>query len=252
MKKSTTIAILNFKGGVGKTTTAINLGAALALKEKKVLVVDTDFQCNTSRTLGFDGKGGTLYDVLVGNSKSLPVYEFRDGFDYIPSSPQMEFITQVLVTKVCSEKYLQRILALCADEYDYILLDCPSNGGLMNTNAMTAADYIIIPMECEMYSLQGLSRLQGQMEEVRDMLNPGLRLMGYLRTRMDKRLKMHRDVSAELESRYPDETIPVIIRSSTDLTKISPEYPTVFDYSPDSRGSHDYMELADYVLSVTE
>ena len=217
--------------------------------KKNVLVVDIDFQCNASRTLGFAFADGepTIYEALTGATKSLPLYEFRKGFDYIPSSPEMEFVSNLLMTRLKREELLHRILSVCEDDYDYMIIDCPANGGLMNTNAMCAADFIIVPTECEMYSLQGLSRLESQVNEVREMLNQDLVLLGYLRTRFDRRLKMHRDVSARLESADPHKMIPVIIHNCTDLTKVSSSCPTVFDYNPSSRGSEDYAALARYV-----
>ena len=249
MRKCKTIAILNYKGGVGKTTTAINLSAALQRMGKKVLLVDTDFQCNSTRTLGFEPspENETLYDLLAGKTFNLPVYDFRDGYDYIPSDPKMEFIADILSTKMCREEYLRRNLSVCLDDYDYIIIDCPSNGGLLNTNAMVAATHIIIPVECEPYSLHGLQRIQNQTDEVREMLNQNLDVIGYLRTKYDHNKAEHRNIGANLAREFPRMTIPTIIRNCAYFTKINRDHPTIYQCNAACHGAHDYAELAEWV-----
>lgn len=248
-----TIAILNFKGGVGKTTTAINLGAALRLLRKKVLLIDLDFQCNTTYTLNFEvGDGETVYDALVAKDGSveLPIYEYRDGFDFVPASIQLETVGEQLVNRLRKEEILKRVVAPYDGLYDYILIDCPPNGGILNINAMSASDSLLVPIDCEVYSLQGMKMITDKFREVKEYINPELEIEGYLLTRYDGRLGLHKMAAAQMHQKYPGQVFNARIRRNTDLSKTPAEHQTIFEYNPQAIGAEDYMQLAREITGI--
>lgn len=239
------IAILNYKGGCAKTTTTINLGAALSLLGKSVLLVDVDFQCNLTSHLGFDPlMGNTIYDVFTNRDiKEMPVYEYSKNLDYIPSSNRMELFQEELMFKHNREYMLRTILKVVSGSYDYILIDCPSNGGLLNTNAMAAADHLIIPVVCEPYAVQGISSLLSSIEEIKSAeVNKDLDIMGFLITKYDSRLNLHRSIDRALRERY--HVFNARIRMNTTISQCSAMKQSIFKYDINSNGAQDYEQLA--------
>ena len=245
------IAILNFKGGVGKTTTAINLAAALHQRKKKVLVIDIDFQCNATATLGYSPKDGdSIYELFtVKDINTLPVYEKEKGFDFIPSSKNMKNFNEIMSSRNRREYILKKLVDILRDNYDYIFIDCPPNGGLLNTNAMCASDSIIIPLDCEPYSLQGVVTILDEIKSIQDdEVNPDVQILGFLLTRYDAVLRIHKEVAATMRDRYPGKVFNAKIRKNTALSNASLQKKTIFEYDPFSAGASDYDQLAREIM----
>lgn len=247
------IAIMNFKGGCAKTTTAINLAAALHLLKKRVLVVDTDFQANASTTLGYRPSfGDSVYDVLTKKDASeIPLYEYKDGYDFLPASIEMKNFNEVMSSRNRREYALRRLTDVLKKSYDYIFIDCPPNGGLLNTNAMAAADEVIIPIDCEPYAIQGAVTILDEINEVKeDEVNADLKIRGFLLTRYNSTLSLHKEAVLLMRSTYPDMVFQTKIRRNTALSKASACKKSIFDFDSNSAGAEDYLQLAREFLRV--
>ena len=251
------IAILNDKGGVAKTTTTANLATALWLLGKKVLVVDTDQQCNltmmmdkTSIMPAEDGMPMTMWEWLH-DIKRIPVYERYDGLDYIPSSRQMANASEYLFQQNRREYFLSKRLNLVRDEYDYILIDCiPGGKNLMNTNVLTAADSVIIPTEASFFSVQGTPNLMNFIREIRADFEKELPVMGYLLVKYDRNTVLGRQVKEFYQSPSPTlggPLFPVQIRRCQRCNESPGSEQTLYEYAPDSTAADDYMMLAEFL-----
>ena len=243
-----TIACANQKGGVGKTTTVINLGTYLAISGLRVLIVDVDPQGNATSGLGIDRSSlaGTLYDALVGD---VPVRDVIiptgiEDLSIAPSSISMAGAEVELAATDQRERRLQRLLAGLAADYDYILLDCPPSLGLLTVNALTAADAVLIPLQCEFYALEGLTQLIATVNLVRDNLNPDLEIKGVVLTMADGRTNLSADVSAEARHHLGGVVFDTVVPRSVRLSE-APSFglPIAF-YRPDSKGAEAYASLA--------
>ena len=245
------IAILNFKGGVGKTTTAINLAAALHRHKKSVLVIDIDFQCNATHTLGYSPKDGdSIYELFtVKDIQRMPIYEREPGFDFIPSSKNMKNFNELMSSRNRREYILKKMVDLCRSSYDYIFIDCPPNGGLLNTNAMCASDSIIIPLDCEPYSLQGVITILDEIKAIQfDEVNPNIYILGFLLTRYDASLSVHKEAARTMRELYPSQVFNAKIRKNTALSKASLQKKTIFEYDSTANAASDYDQLARELL----
>lgn len=244
------ISILNFKGGCGKTTTAINLASALNICGKRVLVIDLDFQCNASYTLGFDPKeGSSIFELFNGSVKEIPIYEHCEGLDYIPSSSEMKHFNEMMALRNRREYILKKLTDVVRDGYDYVLVDCPANGGLLNVNAMCASDELLIPIDCEPYSLHGVVTINEQVSEIiADDVNTDIRVLGFLRTRYDKRQKCHREASMLVEKELGSKLLKSVIRINTSLNQAAGQRKSIYEYDPKAAGAEDYMSLAKEVM----
>jgi chromosome partitioning protein len=246
------IACANQKGGVGKTTTVVNLATYLALLEQRVLVVDLDPQGNATSGLGFDrsADGASIYSALVERSDAHSLVQPTqvERLDLVPSGRDLAGAEVELVGVAQRERKLNEALAPLRDDYDFILLDCPPAVGLLTVNALTAADGVLVPIQCEYYALEGLSQLLATIDLVRDNLNPRLRLAGVLLTMYDARTTLSADVAAEVRRHLGNRVFSTVVPRSVRLAEAPSYGRPIARYSPDSRGAQSYQALAAEVL----
>jgi chromosome partitioning protein len=242
------VAFANQKGGVGKTTTAVNTGVNLARGGYHVLLVDLDPQGNTTSSLGID-KGRldlTILDVLVGESpvEDAIITGVRDGVDLLPTTPALAGAEVELVGMVHRERRLKRALGDIADRYDVAILDCPPSLGLLTVNGLTAADHVVIPIQCEFLALEGVSQLITTIDLVRRQLNPGLDLLGVLMTMYDARTNLSAHVVEEVRRFFPDRIFGTVVPRSVRLAEAPSYGQAIAEYDPSSRGGKAYEAFA--------
>lgn len=246
------LAITNQKGGVGKTTTCVNLAASLAANYKKVLLVDLDPQGNATTGSGVDKAHlkHSIYDVLIGK-KSLNeviVTSEKGGYHIAPSNRELAGAEVELVNEFAREARLKQAIAKLDGEYDYILLDCPPALNLVTVNALTAANSVMIPMQCEYYALEGLSDLVNTIKKVRTNLNATLEIEGLLRTMFDNRNMLAQQVSTQLVSHFGDKVYSTVIPRNIRLAE-APSYGLpVLVYDKSSKGAIAYLDLAKEII----
>ncbi len=242
------IAITNQKGGVGKTTTTINLGAALALQGKKVLLADIDPQGNTTSGLGLEKNKleHCMYDVLLDGSLIKQAIQTTKivNLSVLPATLRLAGAEIELVSAMAREQRLAKAFALIDGEYDYILVDCPPSLGLLTVNALTAAKRVIVPIQCEFYALEGLTQLVEVVNMVRSHLNSDLNIMGVLLTLLDNRLNLSLQVAEEVKKYFGDKVFNTTIPRNVKLAEAPSFGQSAIEYDPNSKGSNAYMELA--------
>jgi chromosome partitioning protein len=246
----TVIALANQKGGVGKTTTAINLGAALAQLGQRVLIFDFDPQANSSAGLGIRTQGASTYDVVIGTAHATEtaVPTSVDGLMLVPATPALAGAEVELVPMMAREFRLKRALEEIRDAYDYVLIDCPPSLGLLTVNALTAADEVIVPVQCEYLALEGLGQLTATLELVRRNLNSHLKLRGLLLTMFDGRTNLSQQVADEVRAHFSN-TFKTIIPRSVRLSEAPSHGLPIGQYDPASRASRAYDELAGELIA---
>ena len=246
------IAVANQKGGVGKTTTAVNLAAALGDKGKRVLLADTDPQGNTTSGVGVDRRQCkiSVYEVLIGGAKAkdaLLKTEFKN-LSLLPSHMDLAAAEIELVNLENRETMLKYALAPIRGDYDYIFIDCPPSLGLITTNALTAADTILIPIQCEYYALEGLSQLMNTVRRVKRQYNDLLDIEGVLLTMYDGRLNLTQQVVEEVKKYFPRKVFKTVIPRTVRLSEAPGFGQPVLYYDRASRGAQSYGELAQEIL----
>jgi chromosome partitioning protein len=248
------VSLANQKGGVGKTTTAVNLAASLAASERATLLVDLDPQGNASSGFGLGGEAPQIYDALIGDADLLEVARPTE-LEYLhvaPAGPDLVGAEIELVALPDREQRLARALAPAAALYDYVLVDCPPSLGLLTLNALTAADALLIPLQCEYYALEGLARLTQTLERVRAGLNPRLELEGIVFTMVDARANLARQVMDEVRSHFGSRVYDATIPRNVRLSEAPSHGKPILLYDIRSRGAASYLALAAEFLKRRE
>lgn len=247
------IALANQKGGVGKTTTSVNLGACLADAGKKVLLIDLDPQGNATSGLGIDKKDidESVYDVLINDVdlKKVILHSSHQGLDIVPTTIALSGAEVELTNLMARETRLKDAFGDVKDEYDYILIDCPPSLGLLTINAFTVCDSILIPVQSEYYALEGLSQLLNTIKLVRKHFNSALKIEGVLLTMYDKRTNLGQQVNAEVKKYFGDQVYETIIPRNVRLSEAPSHGQAIVDYDKRSTGAKVYQQLAKEVLA---
>ena len=247
------IAVANQKGGVGKTTTTVNLGASLAYSGKKILLVDIDAQGNATSGLGVRKADveKDIYDILVNDTpiEEVVLPSSRENLWIVPATIQLAGAEIELTNQMAREIRLKQALEKVSDDYDYILIDCPPSLGHLTINAFTASNTLLIPVQCEYYALEGLSQLLNTVRLVQKHFNPDLKIEGVLLTMLDARTNLGYEVVDEVKKYFREKVYKSIIPRNIRLSEAPSHGLSIIDYDPRSRGAEVYLELAKEVLA---
>ena len=246
------IAVANQKGGVGKTTTSVNLSAAFAEMGKKVLLIDCDPQGNATSGLGIekDGLELSIYDALINDTPMEEIIlQTQFGLDMVPSVMDLAGAEVELVNLDDKQYRLKKSVELVKEKYDYILIDCPPSLGHVTLNALTAADSVLLPLQCEFYALEGLSQLLSTVQLVQEQLNGDLRIEGLVLTMYDSRTNLAEQVVEEVKTHFPDMVYATKIPRNVRLSEAPSFGKPIFAYASSSKGAQAYMSLAEEVVA---
>ena len=248
--KTKTIAVLNQKGGVGKTTSAVNIASFLAITETPVLLIDMDPQANASTGIGVSNKKLSIYDLLINNKNINNAIHKTDidFLDIIPSESKLAGAEIELVSMFTRETILKQIIQNIKGKYKYVIIDCPPSLGLLTINALTASDSIIIPIQCEYYALDGLSQLLNTIRLVQKNLNSNLKIEGILITMFDSRLNLSQQVLTEVQDYFGDKVYKTLINRNVKLGEAPSHGKPIILYDASSTGSQNYMNLVSEIL----
>ena len=252
--KTKTISVLNQKGGVGKTTSAVNIASFLAITETPVLIIDMDPQGNASTGLGVGNQKLTIYDLLINNKNINSAIQKTeiDFLEIIPSNSQLAGAEIELVSMFTRETILRQIIQNVVGKYKYIIIDCPPSLGLLTINALTASDSIIIPIQCEYYALDGLSQLLNTIRLVQKNLNSNLTIEGILISMFDSRLNLSQQVLKEVKDYFGDKVYKTLINRNVKLGEAPSHGKPIILYDASSTGSQNYMNLVSEILQYND
>lgn len=245
------ISLLNHKGGVGKTTSAINIGAGLVEMGKKVLLVDLDPQANLTLSLGVQRERITIYEALRGESDLVPV-TVKPNMDVVISSLDLSGAEMELINEAGREYLLRELFEPVIGDYDYIIIDCPPSLGLLTLNALTSSHYIIIPLQTEFLALQGLTKIKQVIDKVRVRLNKSVQILGVVATMYDSRKILNREVVETIKKFFGKRVFETMIRENIALAEAPSKRLDIFAYNRNSIGAQDYSDLSKEILARIE
>ena len=249
-KNPKVICLSNHKGGVGKTCSVCNIGAGFARKGKKVLMIDLDPQANLSLCYGITDPQYGIYEVLTGNAKALDsIYTILANLDIIPSSLDLAGAEIELSSEAGREVILKEIIDSISDKYDYIFIDCSPSIGLLTTNALTASDEVIIPLQAQYLSLRGIEKLTDIIGKVKKRLNRGLKIGGVFITQFDARKILNRDIASAIDEHFDGTIFKTRIRDNVSLAEAPGQGLDIFRYNPKCNGAVDYEQLCEEILN---
>ena len=248
------ISVSNQKGGVGKTTTALSLSAALGVLEKKVLLIDMDPQSNATSGLGVDSNEATLssYDLIIGNAKAsnIVIQTSSPNLDLIPAKIDLVGLEIEIVNESSREYLLKNALEKIKEKYDFIIIDCPPSLGLITLNALTCSNSVIIPIQCEYFALEGLGKLLNTIKGVQKVHNPNLSLEGILLTMFDSRLRLSNQVKQDVKKHFGNIVFNTIIPRNVILGEAPSHGESILMYNATSKGSKSYLKFAQEIVNL--
>ena len=253
---SKVFSICNQKAGVGKTTTSVNLSAALSLNNKKVLLIDMDPQGNATMGSGLNkyDLDYSLADILLDSSKNVEdiICRAEEGFDLVPSNQALTFAEVKLLDVNNRELVLKKILAKIQDNYDFIIIDCPPSLNILTVNALAVSNSVIIPTQCEYYALEGLTALLETIDKIKISVNESLEIGGILRTMYDPRNNLAQDVSEELKNHFGKDVLKTVIPRNVSLAEAPSHGSSIVNYDRASKGSMSYLALAGEIVKISK
>ena len=241
------ISLLNHKGGVGKTTSAINIGAGLVELGKKVLLIDLDPQANLTLSLGIPRQKYTIYEAIRGECELSP-YTVRENLDVVTSSLDLSGAEMEMINEAGREYILRELFEPVVEEYDFIIIDCPPSLGLLTLNALTTSDYVYIPLQTEFLALQGLAKIKQVIDKVRFRLNKKLIIGGVIATMYDSRKVLNRDVVDTIVKYFGEKVFDTKIRDTVALAEAPAQRKDIFKYNRSSNGAKDYLNLCKEII----
>lgn len=243
------ISIANHKGGVGKTTSTQNIGAALSKYGNRVLLVDLDPQANLSDAFGFDRESHSIYNALT-DKGSLPILHISENLDLVPSNIDLS-VAEIELSGITGREYILRdVLEKVAPQYDYILIDCPPSLGVLTINALTASTEVYIPIDSQYFSVKGLDKLKIILHQIQQRLNKVVEISGVFLTLFDSRIIVNRNMAEMLEAYFPNKLLQTKIRRNVSLVEAPIQDQDIFTYAPDSHGAEDYYNLAREIMEM--
>ncbi|NPA67062.1 MAG: ParA family protein [Chlorobi bacterium] len=246
------ISISNHKGGVGKTTSVVNIGAGLAYKGRKVLLIDLDPQANLTISLGVSETDNSVYDALVKKTETLKPVNLKPGLDIIPASTELAAAEIELNTETDNEKHIANLIEPLRNEYDYIIMDCPPSLGLLTLNAFAASDEVIIPIQPHFLAVKGLAKIIEVVNGIKTTVNEKVEISAVFAVMYDKRKILHKDVMDTIIMYFDDRVLNAKVRENIALAEAPAVGQDIFEYAPDSNGAFDYGRIVNEIIAMED